>query len=94
MICHQCGTDIQLLRIPSRLDTCPDCRAHVHCCLNCRFYDPTLSNSCQEPQADYVSDKAAANFCEFFQPGTKTVARQRERAVKDAKKAFDDLFKF
>jgi len=94
MICHRCGTDIALMRIPSRLETCPDCRAYLHCCLNCRFYDPTLSNSCQEPQAEYVSDKAAGNFCEFFQPSTRAVAGRRGVASQDARKAFDDLFKF
>jgi hypothetical protein len=52
-----------------------------------------MANSCQEPQAEYVNEKAAANFCEFFQPGTKVAASGREAARQDAKKALDALFK-
>lgn len=93
MICHQCETEIDLGHIPSRLDTCPHCHAYLHCCLNCRFYDPAMANSCQEPQAEFVSDKAAANFCEFFQPARGKTARRRREPSRDARKAFDDLFK-
>jgi hypothetical protein len=94
MICHRCSTDIQLSHVPGRLDTCSRCSAYLHCCLNCRFYDPSYSNACREPQADYVSDKAAGNYCEFFQPGPNVATGRRGTTPpKDARKAFDDLFK-
>lgn len=93
MICHQCGHEMVITWVPGRLDTCSACSAYLHCCLNCRFYEPTLSNGCQEPQAEYVQDKAAGNYCEFFQPGTKVEVRRREAQAREARRAFEDLFR-
>lgn len=50
-----------------RLAECPACRADLHVCRLCAFYDPRVSNSCREPVADAVKDKERANFCGYFQ---------------------------
>jgi hypothetical protein len=93
MNCHQCGTDIQMTHVPGRLDKCPDCSAYLHCCLNCRFFHPSMANNCEETQAEDVSDKAAGNFCEFFQPSPRAGRRRSGDESNRARKAFDDLFK-
>jgi hypothetical protein len=94
MICHNCGIDIQMSHVPGRLDTCFNCHVYLHCCLNCKFYDPSYANSCREPQAEDVTDKAAANFCEFFHPGANVATTRRSATTpKDTRKAFEDLFK-
>ena len=51
-----------------RRDMCLRCAADLHCCLNCRFYEPPAHNQCREPQAERQVDKAVGNFCEYFSP--------------------------
>jgi hypothetical protein len=95
MICHQCGGEITVGRIVYRNDECPHCSSDVHCCLNCSNYEPAASNRCREPNAEWVSDRERANFCDFFIPNKLTTSdRGRTASPKeDARKAFDSLFK-
>ena len=95
MVCHNCGREIKLIGKVMRSDECPHCEADVHCCKNCRFFDPGKSNQCSEPEADYVRDKIKANFCDYFNPnnrlplttrGAETIQRD------DVRKNFDKLF--
>lgn len=93
MQCHGCGTDNEVMEKVGRGDVCRSCGRPLRCCKNCSFHDPTASNQCREPQAEWVADRAAANFCEFFSPlqthGTD-VAHDKSA---DARKKLDDLFK-
>ena len=75
-------------------DTCPQCDADLHCCRNCRFYDPGKHNQCAEPQAEWVRDKEASNYCDYFSPNPVLLARGRRPASQadDAKRKFDSLF--
>lgn len=43
------------------------CRADLRCCLNCQSYDPHVAEQCRERRADLVLEKAAGNFCEYFE---------------------------
>lgn len=43
------------------------CRADLRVCLNCQSYDPRVAEQCRERRADLVHDKAAGNFCEYFE---------------------------
>ncbi len=95
MVCHNCGREIKLVGKAMRGDECPHCKADLHCCKNCRFFDPGKSNQCTETQADYVRDKVKANFCDYFQannrlPLTKRSIEPVQRD--DARKNFDKLF--
>lgn len=91
LICHSCKQELELEEKVGRQDTCPQCQAYLHCCLNCRFYDPTAYNECREPSAERVVDKEQGNFCDYFEPGP-TVRKSSDQAT-DAKKALEDLFK-
>lgn len=94
--CHHCGRELQLPARVGRVDGCPYCHSDLKCCLNCRLHDPGANNQCREPQAEWVTDKDKANFCEFFefresalgQSGT-TGAQSEGRHGRDA---FDALF--
>ena len=95
-LCHHCGREQQLAGPVGRTDSCPHCKSDLKVCMNCRFFDPSASNQCREPQVEWVSDKAKANFCEFFvyvqvqsldQPGAPGTQKDQARA------AFDALFK-
>jgi hypothetical protein len=91
MICHNCGTEIEVKRRIYRTDECPGCGADLHCCLNCDNHDPAAHNQCREPQAEWVPDREKANFCDFFTP--KKVAGGKRRSSGEARRAFENLFK-
>ncbi len=97
MSCHRCGRELQLLAKTGRTDGCPYCHSDLKCCLNCRLHDPGANNQCREPQAEWVSEKDKANFCEFFElretsapirPGLAGAQSETRRA----RDAFDALF--
>ena len=89
--CHSCGKAFELEDKVGRQQTCPDCNAYLHCCLNCRFYDPSVYNECREPQAERVVDKEQANFCDYFEPGQKRTASDNKAEA--AKQQLENLFK-
>lgn len=93
MICYHCGTEIHLERRPSRQEVCPNCSAYLHCCRNCTFYDPGAHNQCREPQADWIQDKEAANFCDYFEAAVAVKPSGSATRQMDARKKLENLFK-
>jgi len=78
----------------SRRENCAQCNADLHCCRHCRFFDPGKNNQCAETQAEWVSDKERANFCDYFEPRTTIDLVNRTRSgPEDTRKRFDSLFK-
>ncbi|PYV18739.1 MAG: hypothetical protein DMG21_04045 [Acidobacteria bacterium] len=68
--CWKCGKLIDLAsggRVLAR-DTCPACHAVLHACRNCMHYDPAKHNQCAETRAEWVRDKEASNYCDYFSP--------------------------
>ena len=96
MTCWKCGTTIETKpgeRVSSR-DACPQCGTDLHSCRNCRFYDTSKNNQCAEPQAEWVRDKEAANYCDYLQPSSRIAGRPAEsQSAEDVKKKFDSLFR-
>ena len=37
--CHRCGWLWTLRDLPGRSESCPQCRADLRVCLNCKFHD-------------------------------------------------------
>lgn len=95
LACHSCGFENELVtgRKVQRRDECERCGADLHCCRNCRFYDPARHNECSEPQAERVVDKERANFCDYFEPGSGGAGSGGGASGDAARKSFDDLFK-
>lgn len=95
--CWKCGEVIEVTAAASRVgarETCPKCDADLHCCRNCQLYDPAKHNQCAETQAEWVRDKEAANYCDYFSPNPVLSAGKRSSSPGgDAKKRFDSLFK-
>lgn len=91
-ICHGCKRELTFTTAISRREVCPFCRADLHCCYNCAFYDPKASRACREPIAEPVKDKHKANFCDFF-TFLRTAAVSGEQEADIARKRLDDLFK-
>lgn len=67
--CWKCGATLDGVPMPlSRLSECLSCRAELHVCRLCEFYDTKAAQACREPLAEEVKDKTRANFCEHFYP--------------------------
>jgi hypothetical protein len=96
MTCWKCGNSIDLApatRVGTR-DVCPSCDSDLHSCRNCRHYDPAKHNQCAEPQAEWVRDKEASNYCDSFSPGGARSGPRSTAGGENARKKFDSLFKF
>lgn len=72
-------------------DECPHCRADLHICQNCLYYDTGAENDCRESSAELVLDKERANFCEYFRPAENQA--NASPAADEVKKKLDALFK-
>ena len=94
--CHNCGEPWTLNGNPGRGEVCMKCRADLRVCLNCQSYDPRVAEQCRERRADLVHDKAAGNFCEYFEFArrvwvSKEIKLSREDAARaHLKKLFGD----
>ena len=89
--CSQCGARLEIVGGQvGRRDTCSNCGADLHSCLQCRHYDPTVAKECKEPFAEVPQDKEGGNFCDFFQIGDGELrgGRSREAAVSAAEALF------
>jgi|SRR5882672_6453255 len=64
--CRACGAEISSAERIRRTDECPACASDLHSCRNCRHFNPKVHNQCEEPVAEWVSDKERANFCDYF----------------------------
>jgi hypothetical protein len=96
MLCWKCGTataEIFGVTKVLRDDTCSKCDSDLHVCKNCRFYDRQYHNECRETQAEWVSDKERANYCEYFTPSDRVAGAKPKSSTEQVKSAFDGLFK-
>ena len=67
--CYRCGRAVPEVERIGRREACLGCGSELHCCRNCRFYDPRYHNQCRETQAERQVDKERANFCDYFSLG-------------------------
>jgi len=92
LVCWKCGASLAALSLPlSRTDECSSCRAELHVCRLCHFYDIGKAKSCAEPIADEVQDKTRGNFCGYFQ-AVGGRFQPRDGAGDQAKTALESLF--
>ena len=92
MQCFKCGFEIELTDKVYRQETCPKCASWVHCCYNCRFYDPLAYHQCREPEARFVKEKDIANFCNYFEPRSGPFKGDASKAD-EARRKLEELFK-
>ena len=90
--CWRCGAEVTDEPLPlSRTAECRACRAELHVCWMCEFYDTGKANACREPVAEPVSDKTRANFCGWFRPRAG-LSGAGTSAADEARRRLDDLF--
>ena len=90
--CHKCGAEwVSEKKRPAFSEYCDQCSAYLHCCKNCRFYEPGAHNDCRIGTTEWVADKARGNYCDEFEfaDTTKTSDSSRKSAGGEA---FDSLF--
>ena len=82
---------MQELLLPlARHEECSHCRAQLHVCRMCVYFDTAAPQQCREPVAENVSDKQRANFCGYFQINPQAYAGPSDQAA-DSRK-LDALF--
>jgi hypothetical protein len=92
LVCWKCGASIGDEPLPlSRMAECRACRAQLHVCRMCGFYDTRVAKACRETVAEEVQDKERANFCGYFQP-RKDAYVPSGGAAKDTRAKLDALF--
>jgi hypothetical protein len=89
MNCWKCDYEVEVKERVGFRDRCPRCDSPLHCCFNCKFYDPAYNNQCRETAAERVVDKDRFNFCDYFSPGINRGAQP----VADNRAKLDALFK-
>jgi hypothetical protein len=92
MICHSCGAERKRQGKVLRTEVCAVCDSDMHCCYNCANFNESAHNKCCEPQAEWVSDREKANFCDFFSPNSMS-SKQRTGELDKARLDFANLFK-
>ena len=90
--CAQCGhLAAEEIGLSSR---CARCGAELHSCAQCASFDPGSRFECMQPLTERVSPKNTRNQCSLFAPRTTVERETTTPRNNDARKAFDDLFKF
>jgi hypothetical protein len=91
--CYRCGASLAALSLPlSRLDLCPGCSVELHVCRMCRNYAPAAPDACTEEDAIEVTNKAVANFCDYFAPNPGAFDGREQRADDAARRQLAALF--
>ena len=94
LTCWKCGTSLPDVPVPfARVAECPACRADLHVCRMCEFFDPGVRRGCREPVAEEVSDRGRANFCGYFTPVVVAGPGTPDEATQAARSELDALFR-
>jgi len=89
--CSACGA-----KTPSNItfdSTCSNCRAELHSCRQCSYFDPGAHFECSKSIPKKIVNKNARNTCELFAPRTVIERETSSKAPNDPRQAFAKLFK-
>lgn len=73
--------------------SCPNCRADLHTCRQCTYFDPGARFQCRKTITVRIVNKNARNTCELFAARTVVERETSSGAPTDARQAFAKLFK-
>ena len=89
--CRNCA---QVVEPPiGTIARCPKCNVALHSCVQCTHFDPGARFQCSQPLTAPVTPKDAANECTLFAAVHRVERQTSSAAPKEARSAFDDLFK-
>lgn len=90
--CSQCGSPVSPdIAFDSR---CTRCGGDLHTCSQCASFDPGSRFECMLTVPVRITPKNARNTCASYGARTTVERETTTPRVDDARKAFDDLFKF
>jgi hypothetical protein len=93
LVCWKCGGSLKSLPIPlSRMAECPACKAELHTCRLCQYYEAHTTRGCREIRAEDVINKERANYCDWFKARPGAFDASRQGKVEVAKSKLDALF--
>jgi hypothetical protein len=74
---------------------CLKCKAALHACNQCRFFDTSARFQCRQPLTAPLESKTKRNDCFLFEPATMLdlTGKKASATPDDARAAFDKLFK-
>ena len=89
--CTACGAEA-----PSNIthdSSCPKCKADLHSCRQCTFFDPGARFECSKSIVARIMNKNARNTCELFAARIVVERKTSSGPPTDARQAFAKLFK-
>ena|SRR5678816_2147695 len=89
--CTSCGA-----KAPPNIkadSTCPNCKAELHTCRQCAYFDPGARFECSKPITVKIVNKNARNACDLFEPRTVVERQTSSGPPSSARDAFAKLFK-
>ena len=89
--CASCGAKAP--NVISLETTCPKCNGDLHTCRQCTYFDPGSHFECRKTITARIVNKNANNKCELFAARTVVERETGSGAPKDARQAFNNLFK-
>jgi hypothetical protein len=93
LVCWKCGASLAAVKQPfARRAECPACHAELHVCRMCVFWNPRISDRCEEPRAEHPRVDTLANFCDYYKPRPAAHARPDTARTGAARSKLDGLF--
>lgn len=93
LVCWKCGGELRGVPLPlSRTAECPGCKAELHTCRLCQFYDARTIRQCAEIRAEEIIKKDQANYCDWFKPRPNAFDDRAQGKATAAKSKLDALF--
>jgi hypothetical protein len=93
LVCWKCGGSLAMLPLPlSRMAECPACKAELHVCRMCLYYEAHTTRRCSEIRAEEVINKERSNYCDWFKPRLNAFDAAQLRKATGAKSKLDALF--
>lgn len=89
--CAMCGAKVA--SSVTAESTCLKCKAELHSCRQCTYFDPSARFECSKPITARIVNKNARNVCELFAVRTVVERQTSSGAPTDARQAFANLFK-
>ena len=89
--CAACGATVE--SNVSVEAECPKCKASLHTCRTCTFFDPAARFECRKPITAKILNKSARNECELFAARTVVERETSSSGPTNARQAFANLFK-
>ncbi len=93
LICWKCGASLSEIKIPlSRLDACSACRAELHVCRFCSYYNKNYSRRCEQEMAEVPREADHANFCDYYSLNVNAYIDNEKSLNSDSKNKLNALF--